>query len=217
MRTLTVTDRLFSVIDQGLRVTLGASTGRSGRPQPEPAPAMDPPSPPRGSAAAGKSIALMRVNHAGEVAAQALYHGQALVAQDPALRDFLLTAAAEEGDHLDWCRTRLESLGGRTSLLNPLWFGGSVAIGMLAGLCGDRVSLGFIAETERQVEGHLDEHLGKLPNDDHASRAVLEQMKADEIRHGAHALDRGGQALPAPINALMRLTSKVMTASARWI
>jgi 3-demethoxyubiquinol 3-hydroxylase len=159
----------------------------------------------------------MRVNLAGEVAAQALYHGQALVAEAPAVREFLLTAAREEGDHLLWCAARLEALHSGPSLLNPLWYAGSVAIGALAGLAGDRLSLGFIAETERQVEGHLDGHLARLPAADHASRAVLEQMKADESRHGAHALERGAQPLPAPISALMRLTANVMTASAYWI
>ncbi len=159
----------------------------------------------------------MRVNHAGEVAAQALYHGQALVAREPAVREFLLGAAREEGDHLIWCAERLAALHSRPSLLNPLWFGGAVAIGALAGLAGDRISLGFIAETERQVEGHLDGHLARLPEEDGASRAIVEQMKADEIRHGAQALERGGDALPAPLPALMRVTAKVMTLSAYWI
>jgi 3-demethoxyubiquinol 3-hydroxylase len=159
----------------------------------------------------------MRVNHAGEVAAQALYHGQALVAGDPEVRAFLLGAAREEGDHLTWCAQRLAALHSRPSLLNPLWFGGAVAIGALAGLAGDRISLGFICETERQVEGHLDEHLARLPADDSTSRAILEQMKADETRHGAHALERGGSALPWPIPALMRVAAKVMTGSAYWI
>ena len=167
--------------------------------------------------AARKAAGLMRVNHAGEVAAQALYHGQALVAREPELREFLLGAAREEGDHLIWCAERLAALHSRPSLLNPAWFAGGVAIGALAGLAGDRISLGFIAETERQVEGHLEEHLARLPAEDEASRAILEQMKADEIRHGAHAQQRGGSALPRPVAALMRLASKVMTRSAYWI
>jgi ubiquinone biosynthesis monooxygenase Coq7 len=116
-----------------------------------------------------------------------------------------------------WCAERLAALHSRPSLLNPVWYAGAVAIGALAGLAGDRISLGFISETERQVEGHLDEHLARLPAEDAASRAVLEQMKADEIRHGARALERGGEALPAPIAALMRLSSKLMTRSAYWI
>ena len=159
----------------------------------------------------------MRVNHAGEVAAQALYHGQALVARDPAVREFLLDAAREEGDHLAWCAARLAQLGSRASLLDPLWYAGSVAIGALAGLAGDRASLGFIAETERQVEGHLDRHLERLPESDGASRAIIEQMKADEATHRGHALARGGEELPAPARALMRAVAKVMTGSAYWV
>jgi len=217
LRTLTPLDRLLAVIDQGLRTSWAspAAIGGTGRPTPAPAsvesgPAIDP-------AAQRTAAGLMRVNHAGEVAAQALYHGQALVAREPQVRDFLLGAAREEGDHLIWCAERLLALHSRPSLLNPVWFAGAAAIGALAGLAGDRLSLGFICETERQVEGHLDEHLARLPADDHASRVILEQMKADEIRHGAHALERGGSALPRPIAALMRLTSKVMTRSAYWI
>lgn len=217
MRTLTAIDRLFSLIDQGLRVVVVPSTQRDERARPYPPAADDDAATPLTPAAARVSASLMRVNHAGEVAAQALYHGQALVATDPTLREFLLSAAAEEDDHLRWCGARVAALGGRTSLLNPLWYGGSVLIGIVAGLCGDRVSLGFIAETERQVEGHLDEHLRKLPAEDHASRALLEQMKADEIRHGAHALERGGAALPRAVSALMRVTSKIMTTGAQWL
>jgi ubiquinone biosynthesis monooxygenase Coq7 len=157
---------------------------------------------------------LMRVNHAGEVAAQALYYGQALVARDEATREHLLEAAREEGDHLEWCAERLATLDSRPSVLNPLWFAGSVAIGAAAGLVGDAVSLGFVVETERQVETHLDDHLERLPQDDAASRAILEQMRADEVRHGRDALDRGGAELPAPVRALMRLTSRVMTTTA---
>ena len=158
----------------------------------------------------------MRVNHAGEVAAQALYHGQALVATEAPVREFLLNAAAEEGDHLGWCAQRLAALGSRPSLLNPLWYAGAAAIGALAGLAGDRLSLGFVAETERQVEGHLDRHLEQLPPHDAASRAILEAMKADEIRHGHAALERGGAQLPRPLAALMGLTSKLMTRTAYW-
>jgi ubiquinone biosynthesis monooxygenase Coq7 len=159
----------------------------------------------------------MRVNHAGEVAAQALYHGQALVARDPAVREFLLESAREEGDHLVWCATRLRDLGSRASLLDPVWYAGSVTIGAMAGLAGDRISLGFLAETERQVEGHLDSHLARLPVDDHASRAILEQMKQDEVAHRDHALERGGADLPAPLRGLMRAVAKLMTGSAYWV
>jgi 3-demethoxyubiquinol 3-hydroxylase len=157
----------------------------------------------------------MRVNHAGEVAAQALYHGQALVAKDAITRDFLLAAALEEGDHLHWCAQRLTELGSHPSRLNPLWYAGSVAIGALAGALGDRISLGFIAETEQQVEGHLDQHLAQLSPSDAQTRTILEQMKQDEARHGAHALERGGATLPAAVTHLMRITAKVMTVGAR--
>jgi 3-demethoxyubiquinol 3-hydroxylase len=161
--------------------------------------------------------ALMRINHAGEVAAQALYHGQALTARNPQLRETLRDAADEEGDHLAWCDERLRELGSRPSLLNPLWYAGSFAIGALAGACGDRVSLGFLVETERQVEGHLEDHLARLPAADARSRRVLEQMKCDEIRHGDTAHSAGAAELPGPVKLLMKLTSKVMTRTAYWL
>jgi ubiquinone biosynthesis monooxygenase Coq7 len=160
---------------------------------------------------------LMRVNHAGEIAAQALYQGQALTARDERVRDAMREAAEEEGDHLAWCAERLRELGSRPSVLNPFWYLGSFAIGALAGVLGDRVSLGFVAETERQVEGHLHEHLERLPPDDERSRLILEQMKSDEIRHGEKARSAGGRELPLPVRHLMRLTSKVMTHTAYWI
>jgi ubiquinone biosynthesis monooxygenase Coq7 len=156
---------------------------------------------------------LMRINHTGEVCAQGLYQGQALTARDPAVRRSMQRSAAEENDHLDWCEQRVEELGGRLSLLNPLWYAGSFAIGAAAGIAGDRWSLGFVAETEKQVEGHLEEHLGQLPPDDRRTRAILEQMKADEIAHGQKAMAHGGAQLPAPIRGLMKLTSKIMTTS----
>lgn len=164
-----------------------------------------------------RSAALMRVNHAGEIAAQALYHGQALVARSEATRELLLKAAREETDHLAWCETRLKELDSRPSLLNPLWYAGSFAIGALAALMGDRTSLGFVVETERQVEGHLDEHLARLPPDDTRSRAVLETMRTDEIAHGLNAKAAGGAELPSPVRALMRTTARVMTSTAYWI
>jgi ubiquinone biosynthesis monooxygenase Coq7 len=163
------------------------------------------------------SAALMRVNHAGELAAQALYHGQALMARSQATRDMLLAAARSESDHLAWCETRLQELGARPSLLNPLWYAGSFAIGAAAALLGDRASLGFVAETERQVEGHLDEHLGRLPASDARSRAILETMRAEEIAHGATAAAAGGTRLPLPVRALMRQTARVMTGTAYWV
>jgi ubiquinone biosynthesis monooxygenase Coq7 len=159
----------------------------------------------------------MRVNHAGELAAQALYHGQALMARSQATRDMLLAAARSESDHLAWCETRLQELGARPSLLNPLWYAGSFAIGAAAALLGDRASLGFVAETERQVEGHLDEHLGRLPASDARSRAILETMRAEEIAHGATAAAAGGTRLPLPVRALMRQTARVMTGTAYWV
>ncbi len=153
---------------------------------------------------------LMRVNHAGEVSAQALYHGQALVARDAATREHLLAAADEERAHLEWCDARLRELGDRPSLLGPLWYAGSFAIGAVAGLAGDRASLGFVEETERQVANHLEEHLGQLPEDDQRSRAIVSAMKADEQRHGEEAHAAGARPLPAPIARLMQTVSQVM-------
>jgi 3-demethoxyubiquinol 3-hydroxylase len=164
-----------------------------------------------------ESAALMRVNHSGELAAQALYHGQALVARSEATRALLLEAARAESDHLAWCERRLRELGARASLLNPLWYTGSFAIGALAALAGDRASLGFVVETERQVEGHLDGHLGRLPAGDVRSRAILEAMRAEEIEHGHTAAVAGGERLPWPVPALMRYTARVMTGMAYWI
>lgn len=159
----------------------------------------------------------MRVNHAGEIAAQALYHGQALAARSAQMRELLLKAAAEESDHLAWCEERLRELQSRPSLLNPLWYAGSLAIGALAASLGDRISLGFVAETERQVEGHLDEHLDRLPERDARSRAIVRAMRADEMRHGASARDAGATELPAPVRALMRHTARIMTGTAFWL
>jgi len=157
---------------------------------------------------------LMRVNHVGEVCAQALYFGQAAVARDPATRTQLLAAAAEETDHLAWCGERLRELDARPSLLNPLWYAGSYAIGALAGLRGDGWNLGFVVETERQVEAHLEEHLQSLPEADARSRAIVQVMKADEARHADHAQEAGARALPAPIQHAMRAASALMKAVA---
>jgi len=164
-----------------------------------------------------ESAALMRVNHSGEVAAQALYHGQASFARDGATRDLLLQAAREEADHLAWCEARLGELEARPSLLAPLWYAGSFAIGAAAALAGDRTSLGFVSETERQVEGHIDSHLQRLPTGDARSRAVLEQMRRDEIAHGAAARAAGGAELPAPVRTAMHLTGRVMTGTSYWL
>ena len=161
--------------------------------------------------------ALMRVNHVGEVCAQALYSAQATVTRNAALRDHFLEAAQEEGDHLAWTRQRLDALGARPSLLNPLWYAGAFGLGLLAGRLGDKVSLGFVAETEHQVEAHLDDHLSRLPIGDTASRAVVLQMKLDEARHAADAWSAGAVKLPAPARAAMRLVSRVMTSVAHRI
>ncbi len=156
---------------------------------------------------------LMRINHTGEVCAQALYQGQALTARDATTRESMERSAAEENDHLDWCEKRVEELGGRLSLLNPLWYAGSFTIGAVAGAIGDKWSLGFVAETEKQVENHLQEHLDQVPENDLRTRAILEQMKVDEIEHGQKALGHGGVELPSPIKAAMQLTSQLMTRS----
>jgi ubiquinone biosynthesis monooxygenase Coq7 len=160
---------------------------------------------------------MMRVNHAGEIAAQGLYHGQALVARNPRTRALLEQAAREETDHLAWCEQRLSELHDRPSRLDPLWYAGSFAIGALAGLAGDRHSLGFVSETERQVERHLDGHLAQIPESDTRSRAILEQMRADEITHGRLAREHGGAELPRPLREIMRATARVMTTTSRWI
>ena len=164
-----------------------------------------------------ESIALMRINHVGEVCAQALYEGQALATSNPALKAEFLQIAREEADHLSWTSQRLSELGGRPSLLNPLWYAGSLAIGVLASRSGDPVSLGFMAETERQVEHHLDRHLTLLPAADSRSRAILVAMRDDEIAHGARAVAAGGKELPGLVRSAMRLVSRLMTGTARYI
>lgn len=157
---------------------------------------------------------LMRVNHVGEVCAQALYQSQKLLAKTSETRVLLDQAAKEEMDHMAWCEERLKELDSRPSLLNPLWYAGAFGIGLVAGLAGDRWSLGFVAETEKQVERHLDDHLEKLPEADLRSRAIVEQMRMDEIEHGASAMAAGGQELPRPIQTLMAGISKIMTTTA---
>jgi 3-demethoxyubiquinol 3-hydroxylase len=160
---------------------------------------------------------LMRVNHAGEVAAQALYRGQALTAREPHAASAMSQAAAEEMDHLAWCEQRIGELGGRVSLLNPLWYAGSFLIGSLAGALGDRTSLGFLSETERQVESHLKDHLDRLPQADRRSRAIVEQMQQDEVAHGAKAETLGAAPLPGWVKTGMRLTSRLMTGGSYWL
>lgn len=163
------------------------------------------------------SIALMRVNHAGEVAAQALYQGQGLSARTDEIRSKLSHAADEELDHLAWTRQRLTELGGRPSLLDPLWYVGAFAVGAVAGAIGDKVSLGFLQATEEQVEAHLDTHLNRLPSDDTVSRAIVEQMKRDEAQHAQTARALGAETLPRSLQALMRASGRVMTTTAAKI
>ena len=163
------------------------------------------------------AAALMRVNHAGEICAQALYQGQAMTARNQAVRQALEHAAAQETEHLAWTGQRIDELGGRVSLLNPLLYAGSFTIGAISGLFGDKWNLGFLAETEKQVEGHLDDHLGRLPEEDRKSRAIVAQMKEDEAEHARSALAHGGAELPAPARQAMRAASRVMTNATYWI
>jgi len=202
-------DRLVIEFDTALRSVLGGANAQ--RPTP-------------GSEISSKSVldtqerkhaaGLMRVNHVGEVCAQALYQSQKLVARNPQIQEMLSHSGQEEMDHLAWCETRLQELGSHTSYLNPFWYAGSFAIGLAAGLAGDKWSLGFVAETEKQVENHLESHLEKLPQEDQRSRAIVEQMRIDEIEHGQSALKAGGVALPEPVQKMMQLISKVMTKTA---
>ncbi len=164
-----------------------------------------------------ETAALMRINHVGEICAQALYQGQALTARDAEVQQTLMQAAREETEHLAWTERRIAELGGRKSLLNPLWYGGSFAIGAIAGMLGDKWNLGFLAETERQVEVHLGGHLQRLPHNDGKSRAIVAQMQVDEAGHATTAMSHGGAELPAPVKLVMKLGSKVMTRTAYWV
>jgi ubiquinone biosynthesis monooxygenase Coq7 len=207
-RRLSLADRLLRELDRALRTVVAANV--AARPFPDeglPETVTDP-------TARRHAAALMRVNHAGEIAAQALYHGQALTARNPTLREHMLAAAREETDHLAWCERRVRELDSRTSLLAPLWYGGSFAIGALAGLAGDRTSLGFVDETEKQVCAHLDSHLDALPAEDERSRRIVAQMKDDEDRHASDARASGAVTLPRPIRELMRRTAGIMTRTA---
>ena len=205
-------DQLIAAADRALR-TLAASPAAS---RPSPATGVGE-AQPLTVDEAREAAALMRVNHVGEVCAQALYDAQALAARSPALRAMFEQAAREETDHLAWTEQRIRDLGGRTSLLNPLWYGGAFAIGLAAARIGDRASLGFMAETERQVEQHLQGHLERLPESDAASRAIVAQMKDDEVRHADAAAELGGAELPFPIRMAMRLAARVMTRTAHYI
>jgi 3-demethoxyubiquinol 3-hydroxylase len=204
-------DFAIAAADRALRSVFAPA--QASRPTPAP-----PGVPPELSESDRRAAAgLMRVNHTGELAAQALYHGQAFFARSERTRGLLRAAAQAESDHLAWCEQRLSELTARPSLLNPLWYAGSFAIGAAAALAGDRASLGFVAETERQVEGHLESHLRRLPTSDTRSRAILETMKAEEVAHGATAMQAGGVPLPGAVRELMRRTAAVMTGTAYWI
>ena len=211
-RHLSLPDRILIEIERAVGTALGTVSAAS-RPSPAAGIAEAELNPDERRHAAG----LMRVNHTGEVCAQALYSGQAAVARHEDTRAQLLEAAAEETDHLVWCADRLDALHSRPSLLNPLWYAGSFTLGAVAALISDNVSLGFVVETERQVEAHLGEHLEKLPDADARSRAIVAQMQADEAAHAAAAQRAGGIELPAPVRGAMRLAAKVMTTTAYYV
>jgi 3-demethoxyubiquinol 3-hydroxylase len=211
MRSLSPLERLISEADHALRVLAAPAAGAA---VPVATAADDGPVSSEGRS---ESAGLMRVNHAGEVAAQALYRGQASVARRPELRLQLLQAAAEEQAHLDWCAERLSELRSGPSVLGPVWYAGSFVIGMAAGLAGDAISLGFVEETERQVAAHLDRHLERLPADDQRSRAIVAAMRADEQRHGDAARAAGAATLPPPVRAAMAGVARIMTTLARRV
>lgn len=198
-------DQLILEFDKALRTVFAPA--RSVRP----VPGDGLPDAPLEDAERRHAAALMRVNHVGEICAQALYQGQAMMSRDPAIKEALKQASDEETEHLAWTERRIAELGGRKSLLNPLWYGGALAIGIAAGRFGDRWNLGFLAETERQVEAHLKSHLECLPAEDRKSRAIVEQMKIDEVEHAETAMRLGAHELPAPVRAAMKLASGVMT------
>jgi len=211
-RHLSPLDRALARVDDALR-TVFVRPGTTTRPNP----AAGVTDPPLSDRERDLSIRLLRVDHTGEVCAQALYQGQALTARNTRTRAELEDAANEENDHLAWCRDRIEELGGRTSVLNPIFYLGSFAIGAAAGLAGDRISLGFLAETERQVVRHLDGHLQRLPTNDQRSRVIIETMRDDEGRHASGAMRAGGAELPAAVRSAMQGSSRVMTGTTYWI
>ncbi len=212
MTDTSLIDRLIRSADQALRTVCGTpcTTGRVN-------PATDIEENELSDYERHEAGRLMRVNHVGEVCAQALYQGQALTARGKKIQESLEQAAAEENDHLAWCEQRLDELGARKSLLNPFWYAGSFALGAAAGLAGDKWNLGFLAETEHQVADHLQGHLQRLPEQDTKSRAIVEQMKTDETKHATTAVKAGGVDLPPPIKDLMRFGSKIMTRTAHWV
>jgi len=205
-------DRLLIHADSALTTIFGTPSG-TGRPNPAAEVAENDLS----EAQKSEAESLMRVNHVGEVCAQALYQAQAITSRSEHTRQNMQQASEEENDHLIWCEQRLEQLGGRKSYLNPLWYSGAFAIGAAAGLAGDRWNLGFVAETERQVVSHLDSHLKRLPEEDLKSRAIVEQMKQDEGEHATMAVTAGASELPGPVKSLMKYASRVMTRLAHHI
>ncbi len=211
-RTTTLSDRIIEEFDRALNNIFCKQISSRDYPA-----AAQQASPPLGSEQKRKAAGLMRVNHAGEMAAQALYQGQSLTARDPELSKKLKSASIEEADHLNWCRNRLDELGESPSRLDPLWYAGSFAIGMVAGIAGDRWNLGFLAETEHQVVRHLESHLEMLPDNDARSRAIVSQMKIDEQGHANLAEALGAAKLPQPVQQAMQLTSKIMTTLAEKV
>jgi len=208
-RQLTPLDRLLAGANNALR-TIAAPAGHPARKNP----AGDIDETDLSDKQKTHAAGLMRVNHAGEVAAQALYQGHAMVARDPNIEQQMQRAANEEFDHLAWCEQRLTELGSRPSVLSPIWYSGAFAIGAASGILGDKWSLGFIAETEKQVCAHLESHLEELPDNDDKSRAIVTQMRDEEEEHGENAIEAGAAELPAPLQRLMKLTAKVMTNTA---
>ena len=208
-------DILIGQIDAWLRTVFSVTPAARGTPLPKPGDGPSPP--PLDNASASESVRLMRVNHVGEVCAQGLYQGQLLVARNTDTRQVLEVAAREERDHLAWCATRIHELGGHTSVLSPFFYVGAWGLGVLSGLAGDKWSMGFLVETERQVEAHLGAHLEKLPAEDLTSRAIVEQMRTDEIAHGNSGEAHGGLPLPPPVKAAMRMSAKLMTGTTYWV
>jgi ubiquinone biosynthesis monooxygenase Coq7 len=204
-------DRMIVEFDKGLRTLF--SQAHSARPYPD----ANLPEAPLNEAEKKNAAALMRVNHSGEICAQALYQGQALTARDPVVQQTLQQAAQEETEHLAWTARRVHELGGHLSLLNPFWYTGSLAIGAVAGLLGDKWNLGFLAETERQVGHHLQSHLDRLPQQDEKSRAIVAQMHTDEVGHADMAFSLGAAELPQPVQWAMKLNGKVMTGTSYWV
>lgn len=208
---MTLLDNIIIELDKGLRTVLAEA------PTLRPFPDRHQVESPMTDGEKRHAAALMRINHSGEVCAQALYNGQALTSRNPATETALREASQEETEHLAWCEKRIRELGSHKSLLNPLWYTGSFALGALAGALGDKWNLGFLAETEHQVGKHIENHLHSLPPQDAKSRAVLEQMKIDEAKHEHTAINHGGARLPLPVRLAMKLTSKIMTRTAYWI